>query len=182
MTTDVLPGRGQGLAEPAIAAQEGVEALVDVPDMAVTHLLFAAAADANLFKEMMDLANTSVKKLERSRRLNQFLFNAGYISAKSYNENKEKAKKRQQNVPVPVDQPEVIGRETKPVTPTLVRPDVIQTSQAPVTAPPTNIAAVSPSLNNIAPPVQNQRVDRRRFAALFPEDADLVQGIGSLRG
>ena len=40
MTTDVLPGRGQGLAEPAIAAQEGVEALVDVPDMAVTHLLF----------------------------------------------------------------------------------------------------------------------------------------------
>ena len=131
MTTDVLPGRGQGLAEPAIAAQEGVEALVDVPDMAVTHLLFAAAADANLFKEMMDLANTSVKKLERSRRLNQFLFNAGYISAKSYNENKEKAKKRQQNVPVPVDQPEVIGRETKPVTPTLVRPDVIQTSQHP---------------------------------------------------
>ena len=182
MTTDVLPGRGQGLAEPAIAAQEGVEALVDVPDMAVTHLLFAAAADANLFKEMMDLANTSVKKLQRSRRLNQFLFNAGYISAKSYNENKEKAKKRQQNVPIPVDQPEVIGRETKPVTPTLVRPEVIQTSQAPVTAPPTNIAAVSPSLNNIAPPVQNQRVDRRRFAALFPEDADLVQGIGSLRG
>ena len=97
-------------------------------------------------------------------------------------ENKEKAKKRQQNVPIPVDQPEVIGRETKPVTPTLVRPEVIQTSQAPVTAPPTNIAAVSPSLNNIAPPVQNQRVDRRRFAALFPEDADLVQGIGSLRG
>jgi len=182
MTTDVLPGKGQGLAEPAIAAQEGVEALVDVPDMAVTHLLFAAAADANLFKEMMDLANTSVKKLERSRRLNQFLFNAGYISAKSYNENKEKAKKRQQNVPIPVDQPEVIGRETKPVTPSLVRPDVIQTSQAPLTAPTTNIAAVSPSLNNIAPPVQNQRVDRRRFAALFPEDADLVQGIGSLRG
>lgn len=38
---------------------------------------------------------------------------------------------------------------------------------------------VTPSLN----PIQNtQRVDRRRFAALFPEDADLVQGIGSLRG
>ena len=177
-----FPGQGQGLAEPAIAAQEGVEALVDVPDMAVTHLMFAAAADANLFKEMMDLANTSIKKIERSRRLNTYLFNAGYISAKSYNENKEKAKKRQQNVPVPVDQPEVIGRETKPVTPSLVRPDVIQTSQAPITASPTNIAAVSPSLNNIAPPVQNQRVDRRRFAALFPEDADLVQGIGSLRG
>ena len=83
---------------------------------------------------------------------------------------------------MPAEPPEVVGQDTKPVTPTLVRPDVIQTSQAPVTAPTTNIAAVSPSLNNIAPPVQNQRVDRRRFAALFPEDADLVQGIGSLRG
>jgi hypothetical protein len=35
---------------------------------------------------------------------------------------------------------------------------------------------------NLSPPVQNQKVDRRRFAALFPEDADLIQGIGSLRG
>ena len=65
MTTDVLPGRGQGLAEPAIAAQEGVEALVDVPDMAVTHLLFAAAADANLFKEMMDLVKYLCEKIRK---------------------------------------------------------------------------------------------------------------------
>ena len=34
---------------------------------------------------------------------------------------------------------------------------------------------------NLSPPAQNQKVDRRRFAALFPEDADLIQGIGSLR-
>ena len=34
---------------------------------------------------------------------------------------------------------------------------------------------------SISPTVQNQKVDRRRFAALFPEDADLIQGIGSLR-
>ena len=32
MTTDILPGKGQGLAEPALAAREGVEFLVDVPD------------------------------------------------------------------------------------------------------------------------------------------------------
>jgi hypothetical protein len=114
--------------------------------------------------------------------LNQYLYNAGYISAKSYNENKEKAKKRQQNVPIPVDQPEVIGRDTKSVTPSLIETETIRLGQAPAAAPPTNIAAVSPSLNNIAPPAQNQRVDRRRFAALFPEDADLNQGIGSLRG
>jgi hypothetical protein len=64
----------------------------------------------------------------------------------------------------------------------------MQQREAPMIQP--QIAPVnqtSPSLPNIgtqaqlAPPVQNQKVDRRRFAALFPEDADLIQGIGSLR-
>jgi hypothetical protein len=45
--------------------------------------------------------------------------------------------------------------------------------------PPTNISMVSPTLN----PVPNtQPVNRKRFAALFPEDAALIEGIGSLRG
>ena len=65
------------------------------------------------------------------------------------------------------------------------RPDV-RSRVAPNLLPPVNrsqqpamFSQASPSLN----PIQNtQRVDRRRFAALFPEDADLVQGIGSLRG
>ena len=65
------------------------------------------------------------------------------------------------------------------------RPDV-RSRVAPNLSPPVNrsqqpamFSQASPSLN----PIQNtQRVDRRRFAALFPEDADLVQGIGSLRG
>ena len=43
--------------------------------------------------------------------------------------------------------------------------------------PPTNINMVSPSLN----PIQGtQRVNRQRFADLFPEDAALIRGIGSL--
>ena len=37
------------------------------------------------------------------------------------------------------------------------------------------------SWTGIVGDLQNQKVDRRRFAALFPEDADLIQGIGSLR-
>ena len=31
------------------------------------------------------------------------------------------------------------------------------------------------------PPTGGGQVDRNRFAALFPEDADLIRGIGSLR-
>ena len=46
--------------------------------------------------------------------------------------------------------------------------------------PTTNIASVSPSLNPV--PTASGPVNRQRFAALFPEDAALIQGIGSLRG
>jgi hypothetical protein len=121
-----------------------------------------------------------------SKSLNTSLFSSGLISAQSYEDYLAEEEERQRNVVVPAEPPEVVGQDTKPVTPTLVRPDVIQTSQAPVTAPTTNIAAVSPSLNNIAPPVQNTASAnaplRKRFAALFPEDRALIEGIGSLRG
>jgi len=46
--------------------------------------------------------------------------------------------------------------------------------------PTTDIASVSPSLNPV--PTASGPVNRQRFAALFPEDAALIQGIGSLRG
>ena len=45
--------------------------------------------------------------------------------------------------------------------------------------PPSNISQVSPSLN---PMPNTQPVNRQRFAALFPEDRALIEGIGSLRG
>ena len=121
-----------------------------------------------------------------SKSLNTSLFSSGLISAQSYNDYLAEEEERQRNVVVPAEPPEVVGQDTKPVTPTLVRPGVIQTSPAPAAAPTTNIAAVSPSLNNIAPPVQNTASAnaplRKRFAALFPEDRALIEGIGSLRG
>ena len=177
-----IPGRGSGLAEPIIVADEIDQRLFQVPAEALKDLLLEAVANPSTFKLFMEKGITRADKIKLSKSLNTSLFSSGLISAQSYNDYLAEEEERQRNVVVPAEDPSVIGRETKPVTPSLVRPDVIQTSQAPITAPPTNIAAVSPSLNNIAPPVQNQRVDRRRFAALFPEDADLVQGIGSLRG
>ena len=177
-----IPGRGSGLAEPLIVADEIDQRLFQVPAEALKDLLLEAVANPSTFKLFMEKGITRADKIKLSKSLNTSLFSSGLISAQSYNDYLAEEEERQRNVVVPAEPPEVVGQDTKPVTPTLVRPDVIQTSQAPVTAPTTNIAAVSPSLNNIAPPVQNQRVDRRRFAALFPEDADLVQGIGSLRG
>ena len=46
----------------------------------------------------------------------------------------------------------------------------------PVAQPTTTLASAPPP-----PPAPSGPVDRARFAAMFPEDADLVRGIGSLR-
>jgi len=60
-----------------------------------------------------------------------------------------------------------------------VREPVLQRQSPNVQPNITNISQVSPTLN----PVQNtQPVNRQRFAALFPEDRALIEGIGSLRG
>ena len=48
----------------------------------------------------------------------------------------------------------------------------------PVAQPTTTLASVAPPP---PPPTGGGQVDRNRFAALFPEDADLIRGIGSLR-
>ena len=43
-----------------------------------------------------------------------------------------------------------------------------------------NLPRPGPNVNAGGPPVSNQPVDRARFAALFPEDRALIEGIGSL--
>jgi hypothetical protein len=183
--TEFIPGRSQGLAEPIIVADEIDQRLFQVPSEALKDLLLEAVTNPSAFKLFMEKGITRQDRIKLPKALNSFLFSSGLISAQSYKDFIEKKEEEKRNVVVPVDPPQVIGRETKPVAPALVRSqDIIQTSQAPAPAPAptTNIASVSPSLNNIAPPAQNQSVDRRRFAALFPEDRALIEGIGSLRG
>jgi len=186
--TEFIPGRSQGLAEPIIVADEIDQRLFQVPSEALKDLLLEAVTNPSAFKLFMEKGITRQQRIKLPKALNSFLFSSGLISAQSYEDFIEKKEEEERNVVVPVDPPQVIGRETEPVTPTLVRPDVIQTSQAPAAAPAptTNIASVSPSLNNIAPPVQNTASAnapfRKRFAALFPEDRALIEGIGSLRG
>jgi len=183
--TEFIPGRSQGLAEPIIVADEIDQRLFQVPSEALKDLLLEAVTNPSAFKLFMEKGITRQDRIKLPKALNSFLFSSGLISAQSYKDFIEKKEEEKRNVVVPVDPPQVIGRETKPVAPALVgSQDIIQTSQAPAPAPAptTNIASVSPSLNNIAPPAQNQSVDRRRFAALFPEDRALIEGIGSLRG
>jgi hypothetical protein len=48
-----------------------------------------------------------------------------------------------------------------------------------VTPPTATLASAAPPP---PPPAASGPVDRRRFAAMFPEDRSLIEGIGSLMG
>jgi hypothetical protein len=181
-----IPGRGSGLAEPIIVADEIDQRLFQVPAEALKDLLLEAVANPSTFKLFMEKGITRADRIKLSKSLNTSLFSSGLISAQSYEDYLREDEERQRNVVVPAEPPEVVGQDTKPVTPSLIETETIRLGQAPAAAPTTNIAAVSPSLNNIAPPVQNTASAnapfRKRFAALFPEDRALIEGIGSLRG
>lgn len=79
---------------------------------------------------------------------------------------------------VPPAQPEVVAPPVGPVSsiaPTAMPAPRPPVPAQPVAQPTTTLASAPP------PPAPSGPVDRARFAAMFPEDADLVRGIGSLR-
>ncbi len=68
---------------------------------------------------------------------------------------------------------DVLGQQSSLQLPT---PPAAQPTTALASAAPVQPQPVAP------PPVASGPVDRSRFAAMFPEDRDLIQGIGSLMG
>lgn len=60
----------------------------------------------------------------------------------------------------------------------------LQLPTPPAAQPTTALASAAPVLNQTVapPPVASGKVDRSRFAAMFPEDRALIEGIGSLMG
>ena len=63
------------------------------------------------------------------------------------------------------------------VAPTMMSPQPVPAQR--VTPPTATLASAAPPP---PPPAASGPVDRRRFAAMFPEDRSLIEGIGSLMG
>jgi hypothetical protein len=79
------------------------------------------------------------------------------------------------------DEVEPIEVEQETIEESSVRlPTVPTVPTQPVAQPTTAVASAAPRVAPPPPPTPTGPVDRARFAALFPEDRDLVQGIGSL--
>jgi len=92
----------------------------------------------------------------------------------------ELGEKEEEYVPAPPQEGNPFRGGISSVAPTAMPappPPQIPTQQ--VAPPTTTLASVAPPP---PPPTGGGQVDRNRFAALFPEDADLIRGIGSLMG
>jgi hypothetical protein len=171
--TQMAPGTGQGLAEPAMIANE-FSALLNVPKMKHADLMMRAMEDPDFFRLLMEKGGEGGPKSVGIRRsLNAYLYNAGLISATDY----EREKQRREFDP----------RETRQRVKPVVRPPVELPSQVPsgpplsqtVPMPPSRPS--SPTPQPVAQAQPSGPVDRARFAAVFPEDRELL-GIGSLMG
>jgi len=173
-TTERIPGSGQGLSEPGMIADEVQRVLSDIPNVETFAVLEKAALDQKFFETLLEkgiTGNTPRARINARNRLRAALINAGFISTQS--EERMEPQRRATlprsgyGTPAPAPQPAVGDQSSAAqVTPTQLFPDL----------PTTDIASVSPSMN----PVGQGPANRSRFAALFPEDRALIEGIGSL--
>jgi len=187
--TQMAPGQGQGLAEPAMIANE-FGMLLNIPRIAHRDLLLEAMENPEVFKLLLEKAdNIGPKSINRRRRLNSFLLNAGLISA----EDAERDRRRRQADPrqlkvrpdnlrereaAPEERPrrEVTPRREEDI-PGITSP-LTQLDRTPAAPTVAGAAAPRPAPFVVAqapvaspPPAQQARpADRSRFAAAFPSD------------
>jgi len=178
-----LGTRGGGIGGGMIAAEAGSDAVVNFllrgpekirvkqmsnlfNDREVLGEALRDIKDEKDAKEAFNALGTAFSKIARQtgRRL-------PYAGRFSYEQIQNEPLPEPKQRPAPVE-PEVIEESSLQLpTPPAAQPTTALASAAPVQPQP-----VAP------PPVASGPVDRSRFAAMFPEDRDLIQGIGSLMG
>ena len=170
-----LPG-SRGLGGGIIAAEAGSQAVVNMlikgPETQRLKLLSEALADKNILGKLLEDISTKEKQKNVFKSL-EALFSGLARQA---------GRRLPYGAPLVGDvieedlpEPEVQQEQSVPPSNQYLPTPLERPVPTPVPAP---VPASTP-----APPPQNVAqgpVDRSRFAALFPEDADLIRGIGSL--
>lgn len=184
--TQKIPGTGQGLAEPGIIANLTDRVLSAVPNALANDMLVEAALNPKFFKILMEKARpTRRAEIVLNNQLRGFLLNSGFIAADDavFDDGEENRRSmnlrsdaiRKRNNP-PVLSPEKVSSAAPTMMPT---PPPVPAQRV---APPTSTLASATPVAPPPPPAPSGPVDRRRFAAMFPEDRSLIEGIGSLMG
>ena len=130
-----------------------------------------------LLAAMMRKPRNDREKLRIANRVESLLIGSGFIPARRAAPQVLKADEVEDLVVEEDDEPTV--GPVSSVAPTAM-PAPQPVPAQPVAPPPTTtLASAAPPP---PPPAASGQVDRRRFAAMFPEDRALIEGIGSLMG
>ena len=177
-----------------IAAGRGAEAFrtaykevfKSIPNTLKMDLLKEIIQDPEMLANTLRIGKTAKEKSRIGSRMAKYLIDKGFASPArraipgfvTEDDSQEVKEPEVQQAPLKQRVDELIN-QTSSVAPTAM-PAPQPVPAQPVAPPPTTtLASAAPPP---PPPAASGPVDRRRFAAMFPEDRALIEGIGSLMG
>ena len=175
----MLPGGGSSGS--LIAAQAGSKAMRNlfdkVPESMKMDVMSEMMENPELLAAMMRKPRNDKEKVRIAGVVGTILDKLGFISAEPTRVGRRAVPQvlsDDEVEPLEVEEEEQVGPVSS-IAPTAMPAPQPPVPAQPVAQPTTTLASAPPP-----PPAPSGPVDRARFAAMFPEDADLVRGIGSL--
>jgi hypothetical protein len=169
---------GQGGTGSIIAAGKGAQLMrdlfKDIPAVLQTDVMSEVMRDPKLLALMLRKPPSDVEKFRVGTMIKNSLARAGFLVPQTVTPStiRESVEEIQAPENIPLEQSALPQVPVARAQPRQVLPPIAAAPPAPSTQP----APIKPTTTASGP------VDRNRFAALFPEDKDLIQGIGSLMG
>jgi hypothetical protein len=143
--------------------------------MELMQLIFA---DPELSATLLRPATTEKEVVNQLGRIEKFFVNRGFNVASGQQPYIIREMYEDEDRGTGATKEDMVGDQSS-VDPSFIPPQV---PTQPVAQPTTAVASAAPPVAPPPPPTPTGPVDRARFAAMFPEDRDLIQGIGSLMG
>lgn len=156
------------------------EVFKSIPNTLKLDLLKEIIADPEMLALTLRRGKTARENARIGARLAQFIVDKGFATPIRRGVpgfvTEDDSEQPEPQAPLEERIEDLIGNQSSVAPTAMPAPPPIPAQ--PVAQPTTTLASVAPPP---PPPTGGGQVDRNRFAALFPEDADLIRGIGSLR-
>lgn len=169
----IAAGRGASAFRSAYS-----EVFTSMPNVLKMDLLAEIVKDPEMLANTLRRGKTDAEKNRIGARMAEWIIDKGFAVP---------ARRTLPGTIVPIEEPpKDLGAEEEVIEESSVQMPVARPPlpTPPAAQPTTALASAAPVLNQTVapPPVASGKVDRSRFAAMFPEDRALIEGIGSLMG
>jgi len=141
-------------------------------------------SDPEMLANTLRIGKTAKEKSRIGNRLAKYLIDKGFASPArraipGFVTEDDSSEVQAPEVQAPLGQrvDELINQTSSAIPTAMPAPQPVPAQR--VEPPTTTLASAAPPP---PPPAASGPVDRRRFAAMFPEDRSLIEGIGSLMG